>query len=67
MPRKKKYENALIVKNILARETQALGDLQTSLVFRFLDMKKKNDRDFLKNQTKDMITIFSDALKELEG
>lgn len=67
MPRKKKYENALIVKDILARESQALGNMQASIMYRFIDLKKKDDREFLKEQTKQMIEIFNNAVKELEG
>ena len=66
MGRKKKYENSLIVKDILARECHALGDMQGSIMFRFLDLKKKDDREFLRNNIKVMIDIFNNALKELE-
>lgn len=67
MPRKKKYENSLIVKDILARECQAFGNLQASLMYRFLDLKKKDDREFLKNNIQTMIGIYEAAVKELEG
>lgn len=66
MGRKKKYENALIVKDILSRECHALGDMQAGLMYRFLDLKKKDDRDFLKKNIESMCTLFNDALKELE-
>ena len=66
MGRKKKYENALIVKNILSRECQALGDMQGSIMFRFIDLKKKQDREFLRDNINGMIVIFNNALKELE-
>ena len=66
MPRKKKYENALIAKDILAREFQALGDLQGSIVMRYLELKNKEDRKFLKAQIEDVAKIFNDAIKELE-
>lgn len=66
MPRKKKYENSLIVKNILASEYNRMGDLQASLYFRFLNLKKKEDKEFLKKQIECMIEIFNGALKELE-
>ena len=66
MPRKKKYENALIVKDILARESQALGNMQASIMYRFIDLKKKDDREFLKIQAEQMIEIFNNAVKELE-
>ena len=67
MGRRKKYENALIVKDILARESNALGNVQASVMYRFLDLKNKDDRDYLKEQAKQMIEIFNDAVKELEG
>ena len=41
MGRKKKYENSLIVKDILANECNRLGDMKGSLFFKFLDLKKK--------------------------
>lgn len=66
MSRKKKYENSLIVKNILANECNRMGDLQGSLYFRFLDLKKKEDKEFLKKQIEYMMEIFNGALKELE-
>lgn len=66
MKRKKKYENCEIVKGILSRECNALGDMQGSLAFRFLDMKSKDDREFLKRNIKDIIDIFNDALEELD-
>lgn len=66
MGRKKKYENALIVKDILAREFNSLGDLQGSLMFRFIDLKKKEDREFLKNNINGMLDIFNNALNELK-
>ena len=67
MGRKKKYQNCEIVRGILSRECNALGDMQGCLGFKFLDIKKKDDREFLKRNIKDMIDIFNDALKELEG
>lgn len=66
MGRKKKYENALIVKDILAREFNSLGDLQGSLMFRFINLKKKDDREFLKNNINGMLDIFNNALNELK-
>lgn len=66
MGRKKKYENCEIVKGILSRECNTLGDMQGCLAFKFLDMKNKNDRDFLRRNVKDMIDIFNDALEELD-
>ena len=36
MPRKKKYENAEIVKRIFEREFNNLGDLQGCMIFKFL-------------------------------
>ena len=66
MGRKKKYENALIVKDILARESQALGNLQASIMYRFLELKDKDDREYLKGQAEQMIEIFNAAVKELE-
>lgn len=66
MGRKKKYANALIVKDILARECHAMGDMQGGVYFRFLDLKKKGDREFLAREIKGVMNIFNDALKELE-
>lgn len=66
MPRKKKYENALIVKDILAREFNHFGNMQACIAIKFLDLKKKDDREYLKKQIKDLTVIFNDALKELE-
>lgn len=66
MGRKKKYENSLIVKDILASECNRLGDSQGSLMFKFLDLKKKDDRVFLKNNINALLKIFNDSLKELE-
>lgn len=66
MGRKKKYENALIVKDILASECNRLGDLQGSILFKFLDLKKKDNREFLKREAEYIRNIFNDALKELE-
>ena len=67
MGRKKKYQNCEIVRGILSRECNALGDMQGCLAFKFLNMKNKNDKEFLKRNIKDMIDIFDDALKELGG
>lgn len=66
MGRKKKFENALIVKDIMARECGYLGDMKGSLMFRFLDLKKNEDREFLQKQIEDFMKIFSDASKELK-
>lgn len=66
MGRKKKYENSLIVKDILANECNRLGDMQGCMLFKFLDLKKKDDRDFLKREAECIRNIFNDALKELE-
>lgn len=67
MPRKKKYENAEIAKQIISRECQQLGDMQGSIMFRFLDLKKKEDREYLKVQCEFMRDLFGNAAKELEG
>lgn len=66
MPRKKKYENALIVKDILARECNHFGDMQGTIMFRFLDLKRKDDRAFLRREIAGVAKIFNAALKELE-
>lgn len=66
MGRKKKYENAEIVKKILAREADAMGNIQFSVSLIFLDLKKKDDREYLKHHIEEMINLFNDALKELE-
>ena len=66
MGRKKKYANALIVKDIFARECNAMEDIQGSVYFRLLDLKKKDDREFLAREIKGIMNIFNDALKELE-
>lgn len=66
MGRKKKYENSLIVKDILANECNRLGYMKGSLFFKFLDLKKKDDREFLKREAEYIRNIFNDALKELE-
>lgn len=66
MGRKKKYENAEIVKEILSREAHAMGNMKFSISLRFLELKKKNDREYLKRQIEGMINLFNDALKELE-
>lgn len=66
MPRKKKYENAEIVRKMFEREFNYVGDLQSCMVFKFLDLKKKKDKEFFKNNINEMIGIFEDALKELE-
>ena len=66
MPRKKKYENAEIVKQIITRECNYYGDMKSCLVFKFIDFKKKQDRDFMRESINEMIVIFQDALKELE-
>lgn len=66
MGRKKKYENALIVKDILAREANAMGNMQFSIALRFVDLKKKDDREFLKTNIQAMIAIYEAAVKELE-
>lgn len=67
MGRKKKYENAEIVSKIFSREFQHLGNMQASIAYRFLDFKKKDDREFLKKNINEMMKIFNDALKELEN
>lgn len=66
MPRKKKYENAEIAKNILAREANNLGDMQLCMSLKFLDLKNEADRKFLVKNIKGVRDIFEDALKELE-
>ncbi len=65
MGRKKKYENAEIVKGILAREANSMGDMQLCLAIKFIDFKSKADREFLANNIKGVRDIFNDALKEL--
>lgn len=67
MGRKKKYENAEIVSKIFSREFQYLENMEASIVYRFLDFKKKDDREFLKKNINEMMKIFNDALKELEN
>ena len=67
MRRKKKYENAEIVSGIISREFQHSGNMQASIVYRFLDFKKKDDKEFLKKNINEMMKIFNDALKELEN
>lgn len=67
MGRKKKYENAEIVSRIISRGFQHSGNMQASIVYRFLDFKKKDDREFLKKNINEMMKIFNDALKELEN
>ncbi len=66
MGRKKKYENAEIVKGILSREANNIGDMQLCLSLKFIDFKSKADRKFLANNIKEILEIFSDALKELD-
>ena len=41
--------------------------MQASIAYRFLDFKKKDDREFLKKNINEMMKIFNDALKELEN
>lgn len=65
MGRKKKYENAEIVKGILSREANAMGDMKMCISIKFIDFKSQRDREFLANNIKGMIEIFGDALKEL--
>lgn len=67
MGRKKKYANSEIVRGIFSRECNAMDDMQGSIMFRFLDLKKKDDREFLAREIKGIMNIFNDALKELEG
>lgn len=67
MPRKKKYENAEIVRQMLSRECNYFGDMKSCMLFKFIDFKKKQDREFMRNSINQMIEIFKDALKELEG
>ena len=66
MPRKKKYENAEIVKGILAREYHHIGDMKMCMFYKFLDFKDEENREFLKSNINEMIGIFKNALKELE-
>lgn len=66
MGRKKKYENAEIAKQILAREANNMGDMQLCLAIKFIDFKSEADRKFLANNIKGVRDIFDDALKELE-
>lgn len=67
MPRKKKYENAEIVKGILSREANAMGDMQLCISIKFIDFKSEADRKFLANNIKGVRDMFNDALRELEG
>ena len=67
MGRKKKYKNAKIVSRIISREFLHSGNMQASIAYRFLDLKKKDDREFLKKNINEMMKIFNDALKELEN
>ena len=67
MGRKKKYENAEIVKGILSREANSMGNMQLCLSPKFIDLKKENDRKFLAKNIEGMQEIFSDALKELNA
>lgn len=66
MGRKKKYENAEIVKGILAREANSFGDMQLCMSLKFIDFKSEGDRKFLAKNIQGMLDIFNDALKELE-
>lgn len=67
MGRKKKYENAEIVKGILSREANYFGDVNLCMSIKFIDYKSGEDRKFLANNIKDMLDIFNDALKELNN
>lgn len=67
MGRKKKYENAEIVKGILSREASAMGDMQLCIMIKFIDFKSEADRKFLANNIRGMVDMFNDAIKELEG
>ena len=40
--------------------------MQACIAIKFLDLKNKYDREYLKKQIKDLTVIFNDALKELE-
>ncbi len=67
MPRKKKYENADIVRQIFSREFNYMGNMEASILYRFIDFKKKDDRELMRKNINEMMQIFNDALKELEG
>ena len=62
----KKYEDALIAQDILASECNRMGDMQGCLMFKFLDLKKDDDREFLRKNINGIMEIFNKALKELE-
>lgn len=66
MGRKKKYENAEIVKGILLREASAMGGMQLCIMIKFIDFKSEADRKFLANNIRGMVDMFNDAIKELE-
>ena len=66
MGRKRKYENAEIVKDILSREASSFGDIQLSLSLKYIDFKSEEDKKYLANNIKGMLEIFNNALKELE-
>lgn len=66
MGRKKKYENAEIAKKVMERELNYLGNIEACMYFKFLDFKKKDDREFLSKNIKSFMEIFNEALKELE-
>lgn len=44
MNKLEKYENCEIVRNILARECNALGDIKNCMLFKFIDMEDEKDR-----------------------
>lgn len=62
----KKYENAIIVRNLISREFNAHGNIDYSILFRFLDLNTKKDRKILKKNVKELIDICNKALEELE-
>ena len=62
---KRRYENAEIVKDILSREASSFGDMQLSILLKFIDFKSEADRKYLANNIKGMLEIFNNALKEL--
>lgn len=41
-----------------------MGNLQASLEFKFLDLKNKEDREYLKKQTEEIIEYFTNKVKE---
>lgn len=63
---KDKYEYTNIAKTIISREFQAMGDTEISVIFRFLDPDKEDDRAVIRRNILGLKEIFDKALKELE-